>query len=147
MAKKKNEASELDKAQAEQLEKSLDQQPNTVEDTLTPAAPVSEAEATASEPTQLVTVGGADSTADATADGAHNGTQNTHPQSPSHKGELSKGDQDAVKAEMDKPGATALAVAEKFGITAERVFEIVDEVNGVPEDERGLNKTGVTQYE
>lgn len=135
MAKKKNEATTLDPAQAAQLEQSLDEQPNTVEDTLTPAPAVSEAELTASDPTKLVPAGSADSTADATADGQPNGTQNTHPQSPTHKGELSEADKLAIYEEAGAPGSQVLAIAEKHGITAERVFEVVDEINGVGDDD------------
>ena len=143
----KNEASELDEAQAKNLASTLDEQPNTVEDTLTPAQPVSEAEATAAEPTQLVPAGSADATADSSADGHHNGTENTHPQSPTHKGDLSEADKKAIHKEMGEPGASALSVAEKYGVTGERVFEVLDEINGVPEEERGLNKTGITEFE
>jgi hypothetical protein len=98
--------------------------------------PVSEAEATAEAPTKVQPAGSADPTADATADGHHNGTENTHPQSPLHKGDLSDSDTKAVYDEFSAPGAQVLAIAEKYGITSERVFEIVDDINGVPEDER-----------
>jgi hypothetical protein len=137
MAKaKKNEATTLDPAQAENLEQSLDQQPNTVDDTLTPASPVTEAEATAAEPTQLVPAGSADSTADHTADSPHNATENTHPQSPTHKGDLSAAEKKAVHDAMDLPGASGIYIAEQYGITAERVLEIYDEINGVTPEEQ-----------
>lgn len=101
-----------------------------------PTAPVKEAEATAVEPTNVVPAGSADSTADSTADGAHNDTVNTHPQSPTHKGDLSDKDLKAIVDEFNQQGAQVLAIAEKYGITSERVFEIVDDANGVPEENR-----------
>lgn len=138
-----NAATDLDQSQANTLEKTLDQQPNTAEDANVVPEHRGEAERTAEQPTNLVPAGSADSTADASADGAHNGTENTHPQSPTHKGELTDAQKKGVKEEMDKPGASAQSVAADYDISPERVFEIIDEINGVPEDERGLNKTGV----
>ena len=99
-------------------------------------APVSEAEATAQEPTKTVPAGSADATADTTADSPSNDTVNTHPQSPLHKGDLSDKDQKAIVDEFNQPGAQVLAIAEKYGVTSERVFEVVNDANGVAEEDR-----------
>lgn len=107
-----------------------------VEENATPN-PTTEAQLTAEEPTQTVPVGGADATADATADGNHNGTENTHPQSPLHQGDLNAKQKDALLEDFNAPGAVLGQIAEKYGITPERVEQIVDDLNGVAEEDRG----------
>jgi hypothetical protein len=140
MAKKNDKSAPVAEAQKptqpEQTEQRVVDQEVNHGVTVEHGAPVSEAEATAIEPTQLQPAGSADPTADSTADGAHNDTVNTHPQSPTHKGDLSESDLKAVVTAFNQPGAQVLSIAEKYGITGERVFEIVDDANGVPEENR-----------
>lgn len=136
MAKKSDKPTAVEEKPAEQPAQTAEPEVNhgvSVEHN----APVSEAEATAVEPTQLQSAGSADPTADSTADGAHNGTENTHPQSPTHKGDLDEMTKTDIVDAFNAPGASVGAIAEKYGITAERVFEVVDDANGVPEDDRG----------
>lgn len=88
------------------------------------------------DPTKTVPVGGADATADHTADSRSNGTENTHPQSPVHQGDLSDSDKKSILEEFNAPGAQVEAIAEKHKITKERVIQVVDELNNVAEEDR-----------
>lgn len=92
-------------------------------------SPTTEADLTHSgaDPTQSVPAGSADATADHTADGQHNGTENTHPQSPVHEGDLDEMTKQDIIDEMNEPGAVVGRVAEKYGVTPERVFQVIDE--------------------
>lgn len=133
-----NANTELDQAQVDTLEETLDEQPDTVPENET-ASPTTEADLTrAGDETQTVPAGSADASADASADSPHNGTTNTHPQSPVHEGDLSEADQKAVYDEYNQPGAVIGTIAAKYNITPARVEQIVDEQNGVPEDERNF---------
>jgi hypothetical protein len=77
--------------------------------------------------THSVPAGSADATADATADSPNNGTENTHPQSPNHDGELSASDKAAIAEAAGQAGAVVSNIAAQFKITPERVLEIIDD--------------------
>lgn len=102
----------------------------------TTASPVTEAQLTAEDPTATVSAGSADATADHTADGHHNGTENTLPQSPVHQGDLSDEDQLAIAEAYQENGAVVGRIAEKYGVTPERVEEIAEAHLADTRDER-----------
>lgn len=102
----------------------------------TTASPVTEAQLTAEDPTATAPAGSADATADHTADGPHNGTENTLPQSPVHQGDLSDEDQLAIAKEYQENGAVVGRIAEKYGVTPERVEEIAEAHLADTRDER-----------
>jgi hypothetical protein len=97
------------------------------------ANPPTEAELTreGGDPTSTQLVGGADATADPTADGAVSQAENTLPQSPVHQGDLTSSDKKDIVDEFNKPGAQVASIAEKHGVSSERVFEVVDQHNDV----------------
>lgn len=100
------------------------------------ASPTTEATLThEGDTTQSVPAGSADATADHTADGQHNGTENTHPQSPLHEDDLDEMTKADIVDEMNEPGAVVGNVAAKYNVTPERVFQIVDEGAAARADE------------
>lgn len=114
-------------------------QPRPAEEDAT-KSPTTEAELTHSQGdlTTPVPAGSADATADASADGQHNDTVNSHPQSALHRGELSKQDQADILEASQQPGAVIAAIADKYGVTPERILEVIDDGNQVPAEERNV---------
>lgn len=120
-----NADTELDESQVDAAIENLDEQDQVADSG--EGTHTTEAQETAVAPTQTVPAGSADASADASADSPHNGTENTHPQSPAHEFDLDADEKSALIEEYGTNGVTVAGLAAKYEVTPEYIEAVVAE--------------------